>query len=804
LVVRRQHLFVERGPGDRIALYINGDLQFDSADERQYHELLVLPALALARRARKDPLHVLILGGGDGLALREVLRHDVAQVDLVDLDPDVIALAASEFRGLNEAAFEDRRVRLHTEDARAFIARLAAREMRYDAVICDLTVATSQEDCALYSVEWFAALRDVLRPGGVLVTNAVSPFATTHAFWSIHNAIRRNGFDVRPLRLALPSFIRLGYGEWGFFLAGVRPLGDLAGLELRPGTVVDAATVRAALRLPRSIVAVQAEASPESRAAPALLHYLLNPAEELVLAELDDELVDFAGGTTLGGPHQGEAAITALSRALDACLPLRDDEPIDLDRVVERLPLQHRYQTRAMLRELSVDWTRYIGSLDIEALIEAVLSRVRELPPRLRRELRALRKRLQAGVPDPERLLAWGGRLVSVLVIVVILANTLMPENAFAKGPGGGAHFSAPHSVVQNPPSALTHNLVSDRVGPNRVTDFYGNYYPRGYYYYHPYYYGGSHPRPSASPQPSPSPSPPPDQTQPAQPPQLFASAYQISADAIVLENGGAVVTLDPQHYLAVASDALLLMRQDDATPVYALYRSPTLVARLTQALGAQVEGIGNYVEDLQMRQSGIRLYERSAERISTLKARLEQAQLQLGTPGAAPALPFANSREIFASVYALSSGAIALHEADGTYRILYGDRLYAGEADITSQTPLGDAPVELRTAVRTVMQQVVDNDTAELRALQVDIDETSHAQADALHDLGWYETDQRDEGPQDVVDYGTSQIYVRDAIEKARADLSRIERQRTELEGERGTLDAERAQFANALRHLA
>jgi spermidine synthase len=481
---------------------------------------------------------------------------------------------------------------------------------------------------------------------------------------------------------------------------------------------------------------------------------------------------------------------------------LRDDEPIDLDRVVEHLPLQHRYQTRAMLRELAVDWARYIGSLDIVALIKAVLSRVRELPPHLRRELQALLQRLEAGVPDPERLLAWGGRLVSVLVIVVILANTLMPENAFAKGPGGGAHVSAQPSVVHTPPSALTHNLVSERQGPNRVTDFYGNPYPRGYYYYRPYYYGGSHPRPTASPQPSPSPSPPPDQTQPAQP-QLFAGAYQLSADAIVLENGGTVVALDAQHYLAVASDALLLMRQDDATPVYALYRSPALVAGLTQALGAQVEGIRNYVEGLQMGRAGMRVYERTADRISALEARLEQAQLQLGTPGSEPILPFANAREIFASVYALSSGAIALHETDGTYRILYGDRLYATEADVASQSPVGDAPVELRAAVRTVLQQVVDNDAAEIRALQADIVETSRVQADALYDLRYYQTDQRDEGPQDIVDYGTSQMYVGDAIEKTFADLVRIGRQLTELEGERGTLDAERAHFANALRYL-
>lgn len=789
-------LFVERGPGERIALYIDGDLQFDSTDERQYHELLVHPALALAGRSgRLD--HVLVLGSGDGLALREVLRHDVGEVDLVDYDADVVALGRRDFRALNCGAFEDPRVRTHTRDARAFVDGSGVRQ-RYNAVICDLTVPRSSADCALYSIEWFSALRAIVAAGGLLATNATSPVQSPQAFWSVHNAIRAAGFEVRPLHFALPSFSREGYGEWGFLIAGAAPLGDLSSLRLPLGTSVDAAALQAALRFPRSVVAQQATAAAETARSPVLFQYLLNAADGALLVEPDGALVDFARPVALPDAALAPSAAGALARSLAACLPVRDDQPIDIDRLVDQLPLQHRYQTRQMLRELSTDWASYVRSLDLAALIHAILARVRDLPARIRDELQDLRDRLRDGVVDAEHLLAWGGRVATVLIIVIILANTLMPDSAFAKGPaGGGPHVSAGQSATQGNPAGLSH-LVSDPSAPataGRLTDYFGNYYPRGSYYYRPYYR-----RSPSSPQPSPGPSPQPTQGQTADS-QLVAGAYHVSPDATLLENGGVVVSLDQERYLTIAADALLLMRQGLTEPVYALYRSPALVAALSRQLGDQVEGIRNYASDLQMRRAGIGLYTRSASRLDALAQQLERSRLQLGASGTDVPIPSAGAREIFASAWTLPTGVVALHGADGGLSYLSGDRLYPTQQDVNSNTPTGPAPADLRAAVRSVLTELVNADSAELAAVDAEIRRLGTEVTNARRDLAIYLADQQDEGSSDIVEYGTDRIPVRDAIARTESDVGLIQRDLDRLFEEQRPLSRELEDFQRALR---
>lgn len=203
---------------DRTRLFLDHSIQFDTMDEHRYHEALVHPAMALAPR-RAD---VLILGGGDGMAAREVLRWtDVARITLVDLDPAVTALFRDhpQLATLNGQSLRDPRVRIVNEDAWRFAERSTNT---FDVILMDLpdpkTIALSK----LYTRQFYALLMERLATVGVLVTQAGSPVFAPDAFWSVVEtlAATRNptapidGLSVLPYHVYIPSF-----GDWGFAMA---------------------------------------------------------------------------------------------------------------------------------------------------------------------------------------------------------------------------------------------------------------------------------------------------------------------------------------------------------------------------------------------------------------------------------------------------------------------------------------------------------------------------------------------------------------------------------------------------------
>ncbi|NJL54949.1 hypothetical protein HC928_07000 [bacterium] len=132
-------LFVEHHT-DGLAFYINGDLQFDTSDEAIYHEYLAIPILTLAAKRHPDEaIKVLICGGGDGLAAREVLRFpQVHHIDLVDYSPEVVELGRTVFKPFNQGSLESDRLTIHTEEAFGFVSSLNAHS--YHVVICDFTI----------------------------------------------------------------------------------------------------------------------------------------------------------------------------------------------------------------------------------------------------------------------------------------------------------------------------------------------------------------------------------------------------------------------------------------------------------------------------------------------------------------------------------------------------------------------------------------------------------------------------------------------------------------------------------------
>ncbi|MGH3713959.1 MAG: polyamine aminopropyltransferase [Micromonosporaceae bacterium] len=223
-------------------LYLNGDLQFSSVDEYRYHEALVHPAMAGPHR------NVLVLGGGDGLALRELLAYDdVATVTVVELDPEMIRLARSDPRltALNGEAFDDPRVRVVTADAFSWLR--SAEAARYDVIVADLPDPDSTATAKLYSVEFYTLTQRALGPGGRLVVQAGSPYFAPRSYWCIEASVRAAGYASTAYHVEVPTF-----GDWGFHLAAVGTAPTLALGDDVPARrrFVDASVLRAAATFP--------------------------------------------------------------------------------------------------------------------------------------------------------------------------------------------------------------------------------------------------------------------------------------------------------------------------------------------------------------------------------------------------------------------------------------------------------------------------------------------------------------------------------------------------------------------------
>ena len=190
-------------------LYINGQEQFSTFDEERYHEPLVHPAMNLAGNASS----VLILGGGDGLALREVLKHmNVQSVTLVDLDPEMTKLAASHsvLMSINQASMTDSRVKIVNKDAAKF---LETDPSLYHVIIIDLPDPDSIDLMHVYSEKFYHMVRKHLFKRGVFVTQATSPYFSKDAFLCILKTIQHVGFSTVEFHNQIPTV-----GEWGWVL----------------------------------------------------------------------------------------------------------------------------------------------------------------------------------------------------------------------------------------------------------------------------------------------------------------------------------------------------------------------------------------------------------------------------------------------------------------------------------------------------------------------------------------------------------------------------------------------------------
>ncbi len=190
-------------------LFINGNQQLSSIDEVMYHEPLVHPVMGLL----KEPKQVLVMGGGDGGAVREILKYpSVEKITLVDLDPRMTELGKSQdwLVQMNQNALNNPKVEIVNADGYTW---LESNNEYYDAVIIDLPDPKTIELGRLYSYEFYQLCYNHLRPNGVITTQAGSPYYAARAFNCIDQTITEAGFTTVPLHNQVVTL-----GEWGWVL----------------------------------------------------------------------------------------------------------------------------------------------------------------------------------------------------------------------------------------------------------------------------------------------------------------------------------------------------------------------------------------------------------------------------------------------------------------------------------------------------------------------------------------------------------------------------------------------------------
>jgi len=196
---------------DDLRLFLNGNLQFSSHDEYRYHEALVHPGLAALPHARR----ALVLGGGDGLAVREILKYpQVTSVTLVDLDVGMTDLFASAppLVALNRGALSDPRVTVVNADA---VSWLEESRDYFDFVVVDFPDPANFALGKLYTSAFYRLLEKRLSARGLIVVQATSPYYARRSYWSVVTTLEDAGLKTAPYHALVPSF-----GEWGFIVAG--------------------------------------------------------------------------------------------------------------------------------------------------------------------------------------------------------------------------------------------------------------------------------------------------------------------------------------------------------------------------------------------------------------------------------------------------------------------------------------------------------------------------------------------------------------------------------------------------------
>jgi spermidine synthase len=258
--------------GSDTRLFLDGDLQLSTLDEYRYHEALVHPAMsAVIAQTNDRPLKILLLGAGDGMALREILKWpQVSQVLLIDLDTAVINLAQHDpaLVNANHNAFAEPRVQVKTGDAFKLVPQL--RE-NFDLIIADFPDPDKDVIAKLYSQGFYQQVRDRLTNNGIFITQASSPFFAPQVFSCITKTLASIGWRTYPYLTEVPSF-----GLWGFVMASHDPIIP-ANLKLPiPTRFLTEAMLASLFNLPRDIT-IDPQVEINRLSQPIIVKYQENP-----------------------------------------------------------------------------------------------------------------------------------------------------------------------------------------------------------------------------------------------------------------------------------------------------------------------------------------------------------------------------------------------------------------------------------------------------------------------------------------------------------------------------------------------
>lgn len=209
-----QRIVLTKAPHD-LRLFLNNNLQFSTRDEYRYHEALVHPGLA----SISNPKRVLILGGGDGLAAREILKYpSLESVTQIELDPAMTRLFSSNdlLTSLNNNALTSPKLHIVNEDAflwlKSYIAQPGAE--KFDFIVADFPDPSNYSVGKLYTLTFFKLLREAVSDNGIVVVQSTSPYVARKSYWCVSNTLTAAGFITTPYHAYVPSF-----GEWGFVMA---------------------------------------------------------------------------------------------------------------------------------------------------------------------------------------------------------------------------------------------------------------------------------------------------------------------------------------------------------------------------------------------------------------------------------------------------------------------------------------------------------------------------------------------------------------------------------------------------------